>query len=662
MPIPVILGALAALATGAGLGKLQQMERDKVQEKTFMRETLLKSLMSGADVPEALLTTHFDKTMAPALRMLGEATRVNQTRQLDAAKGFLGNSEGEGFPGGTSPQSAAPQQLSGPAPEPAAPAQSWHPPMLQPAPSAAPASPVEMPAIGDLALRVAPKSPAMRPLPSTSIDVGGLKISTPGMSREAAANANRAEFGFQQQRDFDTALATASRRNTPYAELAREMEQRGLVTSSPQAKDALQQYGQRQYDGALHAALSVTTGGKRAPTPTEYEGAQWQAFGQTGFGIPPAPNQQSMDQRYLGALQHAFNANPNAPLDVVDGIVRGIIGGSPSPQAIEQGAAQYRQAAEARVRSAEPNANPARTEALTLKDTGYIGATEAQRTRANEPAPLAPEAKQAMLETGQAPPSLSQFAGTLAAPNALSPGEARQRGEAAKAAAAGQQAAATAAGSKAGAETARPNVTLTPEERSKFVDPKTLTVAPEGTKWKDAGPDGKFVSFTGTKEDLHGAVRLREVVKDYETQLRTLKPLLENGAWANVASRWFITGTDSVSIPGTKISIGMPSGALPDAKAIRAAFPDVPAAQAEKYARAMVRVQANHDTMLSILRTFYNEKGNARGDLIASGAKTFPSLSDNWLTASEKFDRMLEFADAWERGYGLPGYNVKGKK
>jgi len=89
MPIPFILGALASLAVGGGLGALQRQQQQATAERETMQKILLDSVMKGTALPTEAVNKYFSKDMGPALNMLAESNRIRQQDELSAAQRFM---------------------------------------------------------------------------------------------------------------------------------------------------------------------------------------------------------------------------------------------------------------------------------------------------------------------------------------------------------------------------------------------------------------------------------------------------------------------------------------------------------------------------------------------------------------------------------------------
>lgn len=628
MPVPIILGALAAIAGGLGVGTLKRKVIEDQQERALMIDTVTQIAQSGQPVPPQFAQKAGIKPeLLQALTFAGQAKRE---AQQSALAGFQKMLQGESAPaagGGTG------VELTPPAPS--------------VDPSGQPAAGGSLPAMPMLTAQ------AIRPKPSVSgtFDYPGggkVTIGRPGVSELEARRETEHRAG-------QAFIADAAKSTKSHPDLIREAASKGLLTD-PNVQKSIDTLGQTRYN----EALGEITKGRPFTSQLDFVDAQMQAYGQTGY-MPAdllkslAPTPQLQDEMFARTFARWRAASPDVPFSALFNAVQGATNITPSA-ALKQSITQQAGAAiEQELRGTRPDLvnNPAAIEAEKQKRLGYVGTSEAERARMDAPV-NDPDLQAERARMGLPPLRESQLRGL----EAQAPGlpDQKKMAEHRKVAKESEAAHARAFAAARGAIEAKPLATLTPQEREHFVDPKTLTVPPQGTKWGDVEGGGKYVSFTGTKADLAGATRLRQIVKTYKESIEDLRPLLRDGSLATRARSLGIVGTSGIKIPFTNISVGsIPAGALPDDKALATAFPNMPKEQAIKYAKAMVRIQAAEDTGLSILRTFFNEKGNVRGDLIQSGIRSLPTLGDNELTATTKFENLLAFTDAWERGFGLPG-------
>lgn len=179
MPLPVILGALAALAAGTGLGTMQRKEAEKQRALETGRDVFLKALLSGTDVPDSILAQYFGKDQVPNFKMLGESIRVGQRAEREQ---FLNPGAGSGA---NLTPATPPDQMAPGDPTMATSAPSWHPPLLMPSASAEPAA-TAVPA---------PITPTVRPQPGRTLKQGNLSFTIPPTSE-----ADVARLGMESER------------------------------------------------------------------------------------------------------------------------------------------------------------------------------------------------------------------------------------------------------------------------------------------------------------------------------------------------------------------------------------------------------------------------------------------------------------------------------
>lgn len=112
MPVPFLLGALAALGVGGALGAARGAGVQKQQEAETMRGLLVQAAMSGTDLPPDVLGQYFSKNAVPAFKLMAQAVQA-RNQQRDAA--LLGTDAGA-----VAPPAADPWRTQG-MPPPAAP-------------------------------------------------------------------------------------------------------------------------------------------------------------------------------------------------------------------------------------------------------------------------------------------------------------------------------------------------------------------------------------------------------------------------------------------------------------------------------------------------------------------------------------------------------------
>lgn len=173
MPIPVILGALAALAAGTGLGVFKQKEAEKSRAQEYGQKVFLDELLAGKSVPDSILTQYFPKDIMPSLKMMGEARRFERENRFNAGMKMVGGGGGAEAPTDAAPQTGAPTPA-------------WMPPMLQQG-AGAPAGPTSI---------VPSMLSPVRAEPGVSFKVDeGLTLNKP-----ATSAADVARLGFEGQR------------------------------------------------------------------------------------------------------------------------------------------------------------------------------------------------------------------------------------------------------------------------------------------------------------------------------------------------------------------------------------------------------------------------------------------------------------------------------
>lgn len=638
MPLPAILGMLAALGVGGGLGALQGAGAKKQQETDLMRKILLDTVMKGTRIPEEAVGKYFSKDMGPSLHMLAESNRIRRQEDFNFVRSLNGDEGGPPPNGGpnlvqNTPQGpmvpGTPQQQ-----QPGTPQMPWMPPMLLPPEQ--PATPTEA-APMDVGPRQAPAQTPIRARSSIGGKFGDFTFNTPAVSPEAAANANRAGFEFQQKRDFDQALSTASKRNMPYNQLVGELTQRGLMTASPQGKDALATYGENQHNQLVNDVLwKQITGGRRPYTPAEAEAAEVQAYGISGFKPPKAPDQQSVDQRYVQAVQSAMLANPGVPFSMVDTVVRGQIGGAPSQQAVAQVAEYAKATAQRQVQAQNPNLNPAAVQSDVNKQVGQLGVTEAERTRANAPVEMDQATKDVYTAQGLTPPLQSQMRGAPAA--GPMPGAAIEQGKAAAAKTAGAQATATAAGGARGRQaTAGEDLVPDTELLQKYIEPNGeppqagLTRAQLNEK-VNKGEIGVLHTDPRTHRNI-GTVS--GIIKGYTSAYPVVAPLLDKwGGMEGILSR---IGGRMAAAPSHvgRFGIEVPIPALTDEQVKKLG---ITKAQAD----ALAAWHHYGNTALLTIRSMgEGERGNVGQKIVGQAADTFPTFLDNSRTSGQKLSLLV---------------------
>lgn len=648
MPIPILLGALAALGVGGALGAAQGMGQRKLDEQKFMREMIATTSLQGVKWPEAMIAKHVGKDAVPAFMMLPEAVQAMQKQRFSQFRQLQ-----EGDAGPQSPQ-AGPPQSGTPSIAAFMPQSSGGAALTQPPPPPSEMSP------GDLSTGVgenlgmpqpqATQAPAVRPVRASP----SITMSAKGEMSATYAGTSRSEA--QKLTEHATTqgfLSEATRGTMSYSDMVKQAGSRGIL-HDPNVQKAVNDLGNQQYT----QELSKLAGGKVPATETEWRDLQTKAYAITGFPHPDyikalAPTPQAQGELFASSMQRAMLANPGATFAQLYKATVAGTGITPPQPLVDTLLKEFRSNVEPNLRRDPSLANnPAAIESELQKRTGYFSVSEADRARMDLPVEdSALQGERALM--GLPPLRQSQLRGQEG--GAVSLPDQKKQAEQRKVAQGAAEARARAEATAAGTEGTRAFKFMTPAEREHFVDPVSLNIAPEGSKWQDVAAGGKFVSFTGTKADLSGVGRLRQVMTTYKEAIETLRPLLEEGALVTRARSLGITGGGGIKIQWADITIGrIPAGALPDKKALETAFPGVPHEQAMKYAKAMVRMQAAEDTGLSILRTFFNEKGNVRGDLIQSGIRSLPTLSDNKLTATEKYANLLDFSNTWAKGFGLP--------
>lgn len=635
MPVPAILGLIGALGVGAGMGFADQKVKQNEAARKMALEAIQTLMLSGQGVPPEWVKNILGKEFADFPNMVSGAVRAGQERDAARAhaliQGYRGGSPAsENDPNASMSPSGVPLSTAGPLMpgDPQFQAPGRPPIALPPAEVAAPST--ELPQTAQAPGPNLLNQPALTPTPTVSTKLGNVNLSFPGTTHEEARRENQQVAGRQFMAEM-----TKGRRS--YADMLREAGQRGFL-NDPNIQKGLEAYGKAQYDQAFNGAVVGLTGGTRAPSPQEYEGAQWQAYAQTGFNPPPAPNQETVDQRYMTTFAQAWMQNLGRPIPELDAAVRQAIGGVPSPKAIEQATVQVKQLLTQAVIAGNPGIqnNPERLAMMVDKLMGGVGRTAEEQKALTTRAPIDPAVERRMAEQGIPAPLQSQLGGSQAAPGA-STGEVRRQMEAEDIARDAAKTKATTTASKQAAQ-ATAGGELVPDKEL-FENYSTPNGdPPQAGMTRDALNaeinSGKLGVLHTDKRTYRNLGTLDGIIKGYTKAYADVAPLLDRGVVARAVGRLAAAPTP-VEIMGIKIPL---LGTIPPLTDAQLKSFGITRKEADALA---AWVHYNNTALLTLRSIGEGERGNVAQRIIGRGEETFPNLTDNSRTAGAKLDLLI---------------------
>lgn len=227
MPIPILLGALAALGVGGALGAAQGMGQRRHEEESTMRKVMAEAAMSGTKLPADVIGKYFSKDAVPAFMMLAEAQQHNKQQAMQAFQGF----------GGGENVSSPTQLTQPPAPSEMTPGDTGAPEWALPGPTASPST-----ATPNVAAFI---PQAVRPSAggSMSLDMGGGLKGTktlPGVSEAEAARVNM-ETQLQPGKMTEQQQTIAKGKREEEAYLTKTVKEKRQEAAASKVRDLLTQ-------------------------------------------------------------------------------------------------------------------------------------------------------------------------------------------------------------------------------------------------------------------------------------------------------------------------------------------------------------------------------------------------------------------------------------